>query len=450
MAKSPVELSEAAAPEPGSIAYVATRLALWGRRAPKGLARVEYDSEFSRQAVVSALQMRLADANIPFSEIKLPLFTPAPQIVLYLKEQFAALPPGVVSVSDWATAFPPDVPLEDSLRVLNYNRENVTQYPLCQIWWLTRPFADTFIRSIPDLNSWFIVRLDLTEAIVQPFEKANLRIPLPQLLPSEEAVEVETARTNSADYVARLHKAVQSHEGAPVCILLANTAVGELYNAKLVQEASELAEALLETTITVARSFELYKHYSREAFNNISTWETVVGAQCYYAHASFDDLAFLYNIAGRTSVAEEFYKTILTKGMSELGAHNLLIYYRLTQLASLLRKQERYEEAASYYKSMISKPNKGVFSSYLMLANESNDLAEIYCLQGKYAEAEATLIKALATQKTKLGTNAPQEFMLLVNLANLYKTLGRMEEVDMYQARIDAISILAKEAVHML
>src|ERR1700709_989575 len=103
-----VEPTDALLPASGSISDIAARLALWGRRAPHGLARVEFDSDFSRQKVVEQLPAILSEADIPFYEIALPQNTPAADIVSYLKDQFALLPHSVVSITGWATAFPSD------------------------------------------------------------------------------------------------------------------------------------------------------------------------------------------------------------------------------------------------------------------------------------------------------------------------------------------------------
>jgi alkylhydroperoxidase family enzyme len=41
--------------EPGTISHTAARLLLWGRRPSRGLARVEFYDDFSRQQVVREL-----------------------------------------------------------------------------------------------------------------------------------------------------------------------------------------------------------------------------------------------------------------------------------------------------------------------------------------------------------------------------------------------------------
>src|SRR5712692_8965891 len=132
----------------GSIEDIVARLTLWGRRAPKGLARVEFDSEFARKRVVNGLRLALAEAGILFHEIELPVRTPTSRVVRGLVERLTALASGVISISGFATAFPDDIPLEDSLRIFNFNRENLARPAVCQIWWMPTSFAEQFIRAV--------------------------------------------------------------------------------------------------------------------------------------------------------------------------------------------------------------------------------------------------------------------------------------------------------------
>lgn len=172
-ASAPADPSQAKLPAPGSIADTVARLFLWARRAPKGLAQVEYDNEFARRAVMKELRQRCEAGGITFHEIDLPLRCDAAYVIQFLDAEMDALTDdvegsGVVSLNGLATAFNPNVPLMDSLRVLNFNRDRLARFPLCQVWWMTPAVADVFLRALPDLNSWFLVCLHLTEAVSPP------------------------------------------------------------------------------------------------------------------------------------------------------------------------------------------------------------------------------------------------------------------------------------------
>ncbi|NJP09214.1 MAG: hypothetical protein HC866_06765 [Leptolyngbyaceae cyanobacterium RU_5_1] len=107
----------------GSITDITQRLALWAIRSPKGLARVEFSSEFARQQVVRDLNTRLAEQGITVHEIALPTYQTPDALVSSLLDELSRLPSGVASVVGFATAFSNQVPLIDALRVLNFNRE---------------------------------------------------------------------------------------------------------------------------------------------------------------------------------------------------------------------------------------------------------------------------------------------------------------------------------------
>ena len=160
---------------PGSVEDTLARLELWCLRAPKGFARVEFESEFSRRAVVDRLRLRIRAQNVSFGEIELRSGQAPWPLVRDLIGQVRSLGPGVVSISGFETAFSGSVsPAEDgqqprpevtsradSLRVLNFNRESLALPGVRQIWWMTPTFAELFVRAVPDLESWFMVRLRL-------------------------------------------------------------------------------------------------------------------------------------------------------------------------------------------------------------------------------------------------------------------------------------------------
>jgi tetratricopeptide (TPR) repeat protein len=153
--------------EPGTIAHTAARLLLWGRRPSRGLARVEFYDEFSRQQVVRELENKLQEQGIIFHKIVLPRWEKPSFVLNFLLTQLAELESGVVSITGFETAFSSDVSLVDALQLINFNRENLARFNLRQIWWMTHDFTNKVIRFMPDLNSWFFLRLSLTENSTQ-------------------------------------------------------------------------------------------------------------------------------------------------------------------------------------------------------------------------------------------------------------------------------------------
>jgi len=121
----------------GSIREVSERLLLWAKRDGGSLAQVEYVSEFARQQVEQRLRNGLLAAGVAITSIELPTRRPATEIVEYLLAELAQVPSGVVLVTGFATAFESQVPLEDALRIVNFNREALIAFPLRQVWWMT-------------------------------------------------------------------------------------------------------------------------------------------------------------------------------------------------------------------------------------------------------------------------------------------------------------------------
>ncbi len=155
----------------GSVTDIRDRLLLWANRsigtdtneAIGSLIRAEFSSEFSRQRVIVDLRVILTDRSIPFYELVLPSQQDPLALTDLLVAKIASLPTGVLSVTGFATAFNNQVPVAEAMRVLNFNRDRIVANSLCQIWWMTPVFAQTAIYAMPDITSWFIAKLQLTE-----------------------------------------------------------------------------------------------------------------------------------------------------------------------------------------------------------------------------------------------------------------------------------------------
>ncbi len=156
----------------GTIGETVDRLASWCRRASHGFARAEFVSEPARQRVMDQLAKALHEHGITiYSEITLPTgLTPMQlsQELLCQLDQLSGAEEGVVSITGFATAFPSDASLEQSLKVFNFYRESLNRPGLRQIWWMPTAFAERFVRAVPDLDSWFLARVRLMESIPVP------------------------------------------------------------------------------------------------------------------------------------------------------------------------------------------------------------------------------------------------------------------------------------------
>ncbi|MEM9540454.1 MAG: tetratricopeptide repeat protein [Cyanobacteria bacterium P01_E01_bin.42] len=166
----------------GTIDNAVARLSLWCRRETKGLARVSFSSEFARLQVEERLEFSLREGGIPFHNIDFPRWENPSVVFRFLLESLEAIDTGVVSVTGWATAIAREIPLSEGLRAINFNRESLVRPGLRQIWWMPRSFATEAIRVMPDLSSWFILRLSIDR------ENTPILPPITQQLPRGNAI----------------------------------------------------------------------------------------------------------------------------------------------------------------------------------------------------------------------------------------------------------------------
>ncbi len=73
------------------------------------------------------------------------------------------------------------------------------------------------------------------------------------------------------------------------------------------------------------------------------------------------------------------------------------------------------------------------------MAQSLNDLAELYRVEGRYAEAEPLYQRSLAIWKKRLGSAHPNVAQSLENYAGLLRVTGRDTEADRLEARAKAI-----------
>lgn len=233
-------LSESGASQSNSIEGVTARLLRWGRIAPAGLARVEYASLASRNLVLEALRLEYQAQNILFHEIELAPDTPALQHVIQLRETLGKLPPGVVSITGLANAFPDDVPLLESLGVLNFNRDTLVHFPLRQIWWMQSDMSDAFRLYNHDFDRFFLVRLQLLE--MAPSSKT------PQLssaLPESDLPAYEEAKQISDYYLERFMNALRAHRSINDLHDIFQNVVKPLSQAGLTRDEIERKDQML-------------------------------------------------------------------------------------------------------------------------------------------------------------------------------------------------------------
>jgi tetratricopeptide (TPR) repeat protein len=97
-------------------------------------------------------------------------------------------------------------------------------------------------------------------------------------------------------------------------------------------------------------------------------------------------------------------------------------------LALLYRVQGRYADAEPLYKRALAIGEKALGPDHPAVAIRLNNLALLYRVQGRYADAEPLYKRALAIDEKALGPDHPAVAIRLNNLAGLYCAQGHYAE----------------------
>ncbi len=145
-----------------SIAEVVARLRLWCSKPDYGFARVEWDSVYSRTEVLR----RLRDAGLPITDIELPRGGDPYKTVCDLVDRLRLPDVRIASITGMEWAYPEGGRVLDLLSMLSFRRETLASLPLQQIWWIPATITPDFVIGVPDLDSWFRIKLHLTEVLL--------------------------------------------------------------------------------------------------------------------------------------------------------------------------------------------------------------------------------------------------------------------------------------------
>ena len=409
--------------QPGSMADIAGRLVLWARRNPQGLVRVEYSSEFARQDVLQQVQAQLSGEAIPISEVALPSNQAADAVVADLLQQLEQVatkaPHSVVSITGFATAFHHQAAWPDALRVVNFNRERFAALPLRQLWWFTPAIMQTAIHAMPDLNSWFSQRLQLTESV------AFTDTPPISLATDTPAANIDDARQRSQTLVAQFHQAQQA--GAPDA---------ELLKTYLLPALEALAEASAQRDL-------------RELAGEFEGWlgRLKLRGSTDLAY-SLDRLARIYKKQGRYREALPLYRQALKIREQQLGSDHPDVASSLYMLAGMYHSHGRYVEADPLYLLALKIFEQQLGTDHPDVATSLNNLAALYQAQGRYGEAEPLYQRSLQIREQQLGTDHPDVATSLNNLASLYDDQGRYGEAEPLYIRALEIGVKTLPAEH--
>ncbi len=101
-------------------------------------------------------------------------------------------------------------------------------------------------------------------------------------------------------------------------------------------------------------------------------------------------------------------------------------------------QQDNYPEAEKQWAAAVMEA-EGFGPQDPRAATSLNNLAAVYHLQGKYAEAEPLYKRSLAIREKSLGPGHPLVAQSLENYAALLRKTGRSDEATEMEARAKAI-----------
>jgi CHAT domain-containing protein len=111
-----------------------------------------------------------------------------------------------------------------------------------------------------------------------------------------------------------------------------------------------------------------------------------------------------------------------------LGPDHPDVGLSLNNLAALYNDQGRYADAEPLLKRALAIFERVLGPNYPVVAFSLNNLAFLYIKQGRYADAEPLVKRALAIREKVLGPNHPDVGVSLNNLAVLYVAQSRYED----------------------
>ncbi|MDP2278041.1 MAG: CHAT domain-containing protein, partial [Nitrospirota bacterium] len=146
---------------------------------------------------------------------------------------------------------------------------------------------------------------------------------------------------------------------------------------------------------------------------------------------SLNNLAGLYEPAGRYAEAEPLYKRSLEIREKALGREHPSVAQSLDNLAGLYAFiGGRYADAEPLYKRALEIYEKALGREHPSVAQSLISLAGLYESTGRYADAEPLYKRALEIREKIRGSEHPDTAIVLRMLAELYRVTGRYAEAE--------------------
>ncbi|KFZ18653.1 hypothetical protein V501_01091 [Pseudogymnoascus sp. VKM F-4519 (FW-2642)] len=150
---------------------------------------------------------------------------------------------------------------------------------------------------------------------------------------------------------------------------------------------------------------------------------------------SVSNLAVVLERRGRYEEAESMNRRALEGKERELGVNHLDTLTSVSNLALVLESQGKYEEAESMNRRVLIGYERELVVNHPDTLTSVNNLASVLQSQGKYEEAESMNRRALEGYERELGVNHPATLTSISNLASLLQSQGKYEEAESMNRR---------------
>ena len=145
--------------------------------------------------------------------------------------------------------------------------------------------------------------------------------------------------------------------------------------------------------------------------------------------ATIGTLAVLYDPQGRYADAESLYKRALAIREKALGPDHPDVATNLDNLATLYKRKAATPTPSRCPNARWQSTRRRSVPT-IPTSRSLNNLALLYLDQGRYADAEPLIKRALAISEKALGPDHPGLATDLNNLAGLYHVQGRYADAE--------------------
>jgi tetratricopeptide (TPR) repeat protein len=154
---------------------------------------------------------------------------------------------------------------------------------------------------------------------------------------------------------------------------------------------------------------------------------------------TLSNLAYIYRLEGRLTLAEPLYRRTLVLWETMLGPNHLDVATALNNLAGLYHLLGQYDAAEAGFLRSLAIRQKTLGAHHPDVATSLYYLSRLYRTQKRLQEAGEFLERSVAIWESILGPANVKVASNLYDLARLYRAQSRFDEAERIEGRIRAI-----------